>query len=55
MKARMDPLTVVIVSILLGWGWTKLTHEPVCQKHIIKDGVTYEMPVYCDTIPDDTL
>ena len=51
MKARIDPITVVIVSILLGWGWTELTTEPVCEQEVVREGVTYTIPIKCDIIP----
>lgn len=51
MKVRMDPISIVVLSILLGWGWTELTTEPVCEKQIERDGVMYTIPVQCDTIP----
>ncbi|MGF1723093.1 hypothetical protein [Photobacterium nomapromontoriensis] len=51
MKARIDPIAIVIISLLLGWGWTELTSEPVCEEQEVRDGVTYIIPVECDTIP----
>tara|TARA_Y100000588_G_scaffold367345_1_gene433935 strand:- start:3705 stop:3875 length:171 start_codon:yes stop_codon:yes gene_type:complete len=50
MKIKLDPISVIIVSILLGWGWTELTTEPVCQQEIIKNDVKYTMPVSCSVI-----
>lgn len=51
MKTKIDPITFVILSILLSWGWTKLTHEPACKQKIIKQEVEYIIPVDCDTVP----
>ncbi|MDX1300888.1 hypothetical protein [Photobacterium sp.] len=53
MKVKMDPLTVVIVSILLGWGWTEVTRKPICQQEIMKDGVKYTMPVSCSVLTNE--
>lgn len=50
MKLKIDPLSVVIVSILLGWGWTELTTEPVCQKEVIQNDVKYTIPVNCSVV-----
>lgn len=51
MKARIDPITIVVISILLGWGWTELTHEPVCEQSVVRQGSEYTIPIHCDTIP----
>ena len=51
MKVRLDPISIVVLSILLGWGWTELTTEPICEKQIERNGVMYTIPVKCAVIP----
>ncbi|WP_215407610.1 hypothetical protein [Vibrio gigantis] len=43
-------IEAIVLSILLGWGWTELTTEPVCQQEIIKQGVKYSVPVNCSVV-----
>ncbi len=43
-------IEAIVLSILLGWGWTEITTEPVCQQEVIKSGVKYTMPVNCSVI-----
>lgn len=52
MKTRMEPLTIVIVSILLGWGWTQMTNEPIC--YLIEESNEQEVirPVKCSDLSE---
>ncbi|NGZ18021.1 hypothetical protein G6Z94_11790 [Vibrio aestuarianus] len=52
MVLRLDPIAIVILSILMGWGWTELTTEPICEKQIERNGEQYIIPIKCATIPN---
>ena len=51
MIVKVDPVTIVILSILLSWGWTEITTEPICKEEVIKQGVKYSVPIKCSEIP----
>ncbi|MBD8514303.1 hypothetical protein L6J37_01770 [Photobacterium sp. WH77] len=55
MKVRLDPIALIVVSILLGWGWTEVTTEPVCQQEMVQQGVRYTIPIKCSDIPNVTV
>ena len=47
MKLRLDPITVVVVSILLGWGWYEIVDEPICDVKEIHNGKEVLVPYKC--------
>lgn len=52
MKLRIEPITLILVSILLSWGWSEATKEDrvVCQVQEEIKGKTVLVPKYCDEI-----
>ncbi|MCM0147695.1 hypothetical protein [Photobacterium galatheae] len=55
MKVRLDPIALIVVSIILGWGWTEMTTEPICQQEMMQQGVRYTIPIKCSDIPNVTV
>lgn len=53
MIVRLDPISIgfVVLSIILSWGWTELTTEPICKKQIERGGELYTVTVDCSSIP----
>lgn len=48
MKVRMEPITAIIISVLIGWGWYKVTDPgPICQEQEQIDGKTVFVPKPC--------
>lgn len=48
MKVRMGPITAIVISVLIGWGWYKVTDPgPICQVQEQIDGKTVFVPVAC--------
>lgn len=45
-------IEAILLSIVLSWGWTEFTTEPICQQEVIKDGVKYTMPISCSVLTD---
>lgn len=50
MKLRIDPVSVICISILLTWGFTKFTDEPVCQVEEVHNGQKVLVPKYCSEV-----
>ena len=54
MKLRLEPITAIIVSVLLGWGWTKATSQPTCEVQTKTESgqviVEYYPQEYCDKL-----
>lgn len=52
MILRIEPITTVIIAILLGWGWTQVTtdHRPICYQQLSNENVVYHKPVYCEDL-----
>ena len=53
MKLRLEPISAIIISILLGWGWHQATNKPVCYVHETIDNQTVVKPVLCEDIFTD--
>ena len=48
MKLKMEPITAIIISVLIGWGWYKVTDPgPICQVQEQIDGKTVFVPKPC--------
>lgn len=52
MILRVEPITTVIIAILLGWAWTQVTtdHRPICYQQLSDENVVYHKPVYCEDL-----
>lgn len=53
MKLRLEPITGIIIAIVLGWGWTEVVTDdrPVCFLELqTKEDRTYHKPVYCEDL-----
>lgn len=50
MKLRIDPVSVIFISILLTWGFAKFTDEPVCQVEEVHNGQKVLVPKYCSEV-----
>lgn len=51
MILRMEPITAIIVAVILGWGWTQLMHEgPICQVQEVHEGKTVLVPKLCSDV-----
>lgn len=53
MKLRIDPISLIVISILAGWAWYEATNEPVCYVNETVDGKEVIKPVYCKNIYKD--
>lgn len=53
MKVRMDPISIIIVSLLIGWGFNHVTAKSdrqVCQVEEVHNGQKVMVPHYCDEV-----
>ena len=50
MKVNLEPIASIIVSILLAWGWSSLTSEPICQVEEIHDNQKVLVPKFCSDV-----
>lgn len=46
----MDPVTAIILSIFLSWGWTEFTNEPICKVEEIHNGKVVSVPRKCSEV-----
>lgn len=48
MKLKMEPITVIVLSVLIGWGWYKVTDPgPICQVQEQIQGKSVLVPIPC--------
>lgn len=54
MRLKVDPISIVIISVLLGWGWMEVTAQDTCQ---ITEQITPNLSItdtytqeYCDKL-----
>lgn len=52
MKLRLDPITGIILAVLIGWGWNQATSKPICQVEETHNGKTVLVPKYCEDVLD---
>ena len=51
MILRMEPVTAIIVAVLLSWAWGAITDDgPICMVKQSIDGVEMYKPVKCSDI-----
>ena len=54
MKLYMEPITAIIVSVLLGWGWWEVMDDgPVCYVQEQIEGQTVYRPVPCSDLTEE--
>lgn len=53
MIVRMEPITAIVISVLIGWGWYKVTDPgPICQVQEQIQGKTVLVPVPCKELEE---
>ncbi|MEZ8238633.1 MULTISPECIES: hypothetical protein [Vibrio] len=52
MKLYIEPISAILLSILLGWGWSKITSEPICQVEEVHNEQKVLIPKYCNEVLD---
>jgi hypothetical protein len=52
MKLMLEPITAIVVAVLLGWGWNEVVTDdrPICQLEVSNGEVTYHKPVHCEDL-----
>ncbi|HDX8614907.1 TPA: hypothetical protein RQN55_001047 [Aeromonas dhakensis] len=51
MIVRLEPITAIVVAVLLGWAWNTATAPgPVCQVQEVHQGKTVLVPYPCDKV-----
>jgi hypothetical protein len=51
MIVRLEPITAIVVAVLLGWAWNTATAPgPVCQVQEQHQGKTVLVPHPCDKV-----
>lgn len=52
MRLRLEPITAIIVAVVLGWGWNEAVTDdrPICQLKVDNGDLVYYKPVYCEDL-----